>query len=314
MRRKVDAAIKDLGYRPRISARGMRGSTYTFGIEIPDFTNQFMATIIAGATAQLSGTEYQLVVAPADPGHPEGYRAIEALADRQVDGVVAISPMVSSDWLEEMATRVPLVMLGRHDHSVNYDTVVGDDDTGTRLVMDHLLALGHRNIAHLTLTEPITRCQPGTPHEIRLTAYENAMVEAGLAESVRIVRTDPGQEPAHAAAKSLLGDGDRPTAIYAAHDELALGVLHAAAELNLGSDDVSVVGYDDTAIAGHPRMSLTSVNQSGAEMGARAVSLLLERINGRTTPSNMTIPPRLIVRGSTGRADNGDSSHQRATY
>lgn len=316
MRQRVTAAIQELDYRPRVSARGMRGATYTLGIEIPDFTNHFFAQIIDGANAELAGTPYQLIIAPADPVRPEGYRAIEALADRQVDGLVAVSPMVSSSWLEDLAPRVPLVMLGRHDENPRgYDTVVGDDDAGTQLVLNHLLELGHRDIVHLTLSEDITKCQPGTPHEIRLRSYQEAMVEAGLADHVRVVRAEPGRHEAYKAAMPLLEGTDRPTAIYAAHDETALGVLHGVAELGLTADDVSVVGYDDTDIAGHPQMSLTSVNQSGMEMGARAISLLLERVAGRTSPRRLTIAPRLVVRDSTAppRRLESPTAHRQAT-
>ena len=203
MRERVNTAIDSLGYRPRISARGMRGSTFTLGIEIPDFFNPFFQKVVAGATAALSGGPYQLVIAPADPAHADGSRAIQGLADRQVDGVVAVSPMVDPEWLEELATRLPLVMLGRHDKSRNYDTIVGDDAAGTRMAMEHLLSLGHRNIAHLTLYDEITQCHPGTPHGIRLATYQAVMEEAGLGKRIRVVKAAPGQDAAYHAALAL---------------------------------------------------------------------------------------------------------------
>ncbi|HEX5994643.1 MAG TPA: LacI family DNA-binding transcriptional regulator [Jiangellales bacterium] len=299
MRERVNSAIDALDYRPRISARGMRGSTFTLGIEIPDFSNQFFSKVIDGATAALSGGPYQLIVAPADPAHAKGYRAIQALADRQADGVVAVSPMVDPEWLEDLATRLPLVMLGRHDASVNFDTVVGDDAVGARLAVEHLLDLGHRDIAHLTLHDPIVQCHPGTPHGIRLATYKSVMDEAGLGDRIRVIRSDPGQDAAYRAMRPLLASSDRPTAVFAAHDEPALGVLRALTEAGLTPQDVSLVGYDDSDIAGHPRMSLTSVNQSGSRMGERTVRLLLERIAGRTDVVHEVIAPRLVVRGSS---------------
>jgi LacI family transcriptional regulator len=299
MRDRVKHAIDSLGYRPRISARGMRGATFTLGIEIPDFFNQFFPKVVAGATAALSGGPYQLVIAPADPAHADGSRAIKALADRQVDGVVAVSPMVDPEWLEELAIRLPLVMLGRHDKSRNYDTIVGDDAAGTRMAMEHLLGLGHRNIAHLTLHDEITQCQPGTPHGNRLATYQAVMEEAGLAERIRVVKAGVGQDAAYQAARALLRGKNRPTAVFAAHDDPALGVLRAVAEAGLTPQEVSVVGYDDTEIASHPRMSLTSVNQSGTRMGEHAMALLLERVAGRTEVKHEMIVPRLVARGSS---------------
>jgi LacI family transcriptional regulator, galactose operon repressor len=299
MRERVNAAIAELGYRPRISARGMRGSTFTIGIEIPDFSNQFFSKVIAGATAELSDGPYQLIIAPADPGHAEGYRAIQALADRQVDGIVVVTPLVRPDWLEDLGSRLPLVMLGRHDESERYDTVVGDDAAGTRLVMDHLLDLGHRRIAHVTLQESTTDGQPGTTHAIRAATYRAAMAEAGLADQIRIARADAGEEAAYWAATALLAGPDRPTAVFAAHDEPALGVLRAVADAGLTAADVSVAGYDDTTTARHPLISLTSVNQSGHRMGARAMALLLERLAGRTEAVHEVAMPRLVPRGSS---------------
>lgn len=299
MRDRVTAAIESLGYRPRVSARGMRGSTFTIGIEIPDFFNQFFPTVLDGATDQLSNSPYQLIIAPTDPAHAEGYRAIQALADRQVDGVVAVSPMVRPDWLEDLATRVPTVMLGRHDDSRAYDTVVGDDAAGTRLVMDHLLGMGHRDIAHVTLREEITDCQPGTPHRIRIATYEAAMRDAGLGDHIRIVRHGPEETDAYATTRKLLDAPNRPTAIFAAHDEVAFAALSAVADVGLSTSDVAIVGYDDTELARHPRMSLTSVNQAGRRMGARVIELLLERLAGRTEPEHEVIQPRLVVRNSS---------------
>ena len=297
MREKVQAAIDSLGYRPRVSARAMRGATYTLGFEIPDMFNQFFPKVISGATAALADTQYQLIIAPAGPGHDEGPQAIEALADRQVDGIAVISSRVPAEWLERLGRRIPLVMLGRHDDSVHYDTVVGDDVAGARIAVEHLIGLGHRDIVHLTLSG--TAARPGTPHALRVTGYVTAMADHGLADRSRIVRVDATREDAYRGAFALLSSPDRPTAVFAAHDTLALAVLHAVADLGLGVEDVSVVGYDDTEIAAHPMVSLTTVNQSGTRMGEIVVRLLLERIGGRTQAVHEVITPRLMVRRSS---------------
>ena len=135
MRSRVEAAIERLGYRPRVSARGMRGSTYTLGFEIPSIHNHFFPKIITGAMTALAETRYQLIIAPAGPDHDEGPQAIEVLADRQVDGIVAISSKVPPSWLENLARSIPLVMIGRHHASVHYDTLVGDDVLGAGLAV-----------------------------------------------------------------------------------------------------------------------------------------------------------------------------------
>ncbi len=293
MRAKVQAAIDELGYRPRAAARAMRGASYTLGVELPNILNGFFPKIIAGATMALADTQYQLILAPPRSDDDEGPEAIEALVDHQVDGVVTIGSRVSPAWLEELAQNTPLVAIGRHYDSAHFDTLVSDDAVGAALAVRHLYELGHRRIAHLTLAKAAV----GSPHHVRLVAYKSVMAELGLTPEVILV--DPGEEAARAASLKWLARADEPVAVFAAHDELALGVLRAVSELDLTPGQASVVGYDDTAIAEHPMISLTSVNQSGTQMGIIAVRLLLERIAGRTEHMHEVLPPKLQVRGSS---------------
>jgi LacI family transcriptional regulator len=245
----------------------------------------------------LAGTPYRLVLAPADG--PE-YDAILALADGLVDGIVAVSPMVDTAWLEELAARVPVVMLGIHDDPENYDTVVGDDELGAREVMRHLLQLGHRRIAHVTEGHAVTAGNLRTPHSVRWRVYLDSMTEAGFGSLATVVRRGNGRDSIRQATAELLARSDPPTAIFAGHDDIALDVLAAIADSGRAYGEVSVAGYDNTDLAAHPLLSLTSVDQRGAEMGAEAVTMLLERIRGRTERRQHVVTPTLRVRGSTG--------------
>jgi LacI family transcriptional regulator len=306
MKAKVEAAIDVLGYRPRVSARAMRGSTYTLGIEIPTIKNTFFTKIISGTSLALEGTRYQLIIAPAGPNHDRGPQAIQVLADRQVDGILAVSTAVDPGWLEDLAQHIPLVMLGRHDDSKNYDTLVNDDAEGARLAVQHLYDLGHRDIVHVTIDPLWETHLPTGPHAVRARSYEQTMADLGLAERARVVYLSAEEDGGREAALSLLAESPRPTAFFAGHDEIALGVLRAVADLGLTASDVSVVGYDDTEIAGHPLVSLTSINQSGTRMGEITVRLLLERIAGRTEPVHEVITPMLMARKTTAPALRGD--------
>lgn len=295
MRSKVQAAIDDLGYRPRAGARAMRGSSYTLGVEIPSILNQFFPKIINGASQALAEGRYQLLVAPATPDD-DGYRAIQALSDHQVDGMVTVS-RVALEWLEDLGRRVPLVTIGRHSDSVNYDTIAGDDLRGAELAVHHLHGLGHRRIVHVTLREAADPIGEGGPHYIRLAGFRKTMQELSL--DAEVVLVDRDVAAAREATHELLADADGPVGIFVAQDELALGALEAVAVLGLTAGQASVVGYDDIDLADHPLISLTSVNQSGTQMGQIAVRLLLERIAGRTTPVHEVVAPRLMVRGSS---------------
>lgn len=292
MRERVNAAMSHLDYRPRTAARAMRGRTDTIGIEVPDLGNQFFTRIVAGATSALAGTPYQVVIAPAEQGPQQGLRAIEALVDRQVDGVIAVSPRVEPTVLERIAQHTPIVVLGRHDVGASYDSIAGDDVAGADAVMAHLIERGHRGIAHLTLHD--ADIDPAAPHAIRLHRYERAMAE--IDGPIDVLSTDEGQDAAYESVRRALARLDPPTAIFAAHDELAIGALRAIAEVGA---HVAVVGYDDVPIAGHPVMGLTTVHQPGREMGARAVALLLERSGGRSEPVHELFVGELIIRSST---------------
>lgn len=305
MQTRVEEAIQRLDYRPRVAARVMRGASFTLGIEIPQLPNEFLTMIAQGAVEALSATRYQLVIAPiAKP--IDSRHAIENLVDRQVDGVITVAPRVSQEWLERLSAHTPVVMVGRHDVSAHYDTVAGADAVGAGLVMDHLFALGHERITHLTrASNPVGAGAPATawdpsgaePHAIRERVFRERMADAGLEPCV--VDTDGEEEDAHDHTVDLLASRRPPTAIFAGNDLLAIGAMRAIAEAGLGPEDVSVVGYDDITIASHPLVSLTSVDQSGSHIGQEAVRLLLERIAGRTEAVQLETDVALQVRRST---------------
>ena len=179
----------------------------------------------------LEGTSYQLVIAPAAHGTRTGLRAIDALVDRQVDGVIAVSPPVEPWEPRADSLPHPLVMFGRYDTSGVYDSVAGDDVLGTAAAMGHLFALGHTRIAHLTI--PAADREQRSPHSVRLQEYRVAMASAGVEEIV--LRTDERHD-GYTAMREAIDRGLSATALFAAHDELAIGALRALAEA--GSIDV----------------------------------------------------------------------------
>lgn len=299
MRKRVESAIDQLDYRPRTAARAMRGASFTIGFEIPHLGNEFFTRVVEGATNSLAASHYQLVIAPG-LGYLSGTSVLEALVDRQVDGIIATSDGVTADWLERLGASVPLVLLGRHEPSARYDTVTDDDVAGVHLVMDHLLGLGHQRIAHLTERLSTDRAA----HALRLATYRRRMEQAGCEPEVVYVHT--ATHDTYAVARSLLAGTSPPTAIFAGHDSLAIEVLRAVADAGLTADDVSVVGYDDIDLARHPLISLTTVDQFGLQMGVTAVELLMGRIrDGREDPRHHQIDPQLRVRGSSRPARSG---------
>lgn len=299
MRTRVEAAIEQLEYRPRTAARAMRGQSFTIGFEIPHLGNEFFTQVMRGAAERLAGSAYQLIIAPA-MGGASGEPVLEALVDRQVDGIIAISPNVHPSRLDRLAAFVPIVLVGRYDHSSRYDTLDNDDKIGTELIMNHLFELGHRRIDHLTIDPAMDFREARDSHAVRRAEYLAHMARAEL--EPRLVYTNWFEPDAYAHATRILGSDDPPTAIFAGNDTLAIGALRAVADAGLSSADVSVVGYDDMDLARHPLLSLTTVDQFGERLGAEAIDLLMERIAGtRSEPRHITITPELRVRSSTQR-------------
>lgn len=293
MRERVTAAINELGYRPRVAARAMRGSSHTIGVQLPRVDNTFFSKILVGVVDHLEGTGYQIILAPMTHAD-DGKAALESLVDRQVDGIIAVAPAVTQQWLDQLGRRVPLVQIGQHDSPEHYDVVTGDDEEGARLVMSHLFDLGHTRIAHFTVDQRALSDPPADPHLARTRVYEAAMMSRGAHADIRAIPLT--YDDAYAETLALLCRPDPPTALFAGHDELALGALHASAERGLGPERFSIVGYDDVPIAAHPLVGLTTVDQFGEEMGALAASLVLGRISGRTRPVLQQTSPVLRVR------------------
>lgn len=191
-----------------------------------------------------------------------------------------------------------MVVVARHGGAENFDTVVDDDRQGAKLVIDHLVGLGHERIMHTSHSSGGLR-RPHVPsHIARRDGYEAAMKRHGLTPDVLV----PGysEEGGYLAANEALDRRQPPTAIFAGADIAALGVLRAVEERGLRvPEDVSVAGYDNIFTSRVERVSLTTVDQSGEITGSTAARLLLERIDGRSEAIHHVVVPELIVRRTT---------------
>ncbi|MFJ3673304.1 LacI family DNA-binding transcriptional regulator [Streptomyces sp. NPDC090106] len=295
MRAKVNRAIEELGYRPKAGARAMRGRTYTVGVLLVDVHSPFAPVIVEGIQEELEATPFEVIFAASTGDEQRQRRSVETLIDRQVDGLIMVAPEVSQDWLVKIASQVPTIVIARHGGGPNYDTVVDDDVVGAELVVEHLTALGHRDICHIAPPAgPLKRPQI-MAHAARTDGYVTAMRSRGLEPDV--VYTAFTEDGGYQGAQTALSRPRRPTAIFAGADVAALGVLRAAHELGLRvPEDLAVVGYDNTRLSNLPQISLTSVDQSGSMTGATSARLLHERISGRTSPVLFSITPTLVAR------------------
>ncbi len=301
MQVKVRAAIEELGYRPSAAARGLRGQTYTIGVMLPEMRNPFFADVLDGVNEHLGGTDYQVLMAACCNDEAGETRITEAMIDRSMDGIILIAPVSSRRHLQKVARAVPTVVVGRHGHSPDYDTVTDDDFAGAGLVVDHLVALGHRRIAHIEHAEKDPVRLKEMPNAQRADGYRHAMQAHGLGDCIDVVSTTYTQQGGYLGAQQLLGRPERPSAVFAGADIVAMGVLDALTEAGLSApEDISVAGYDDTMFAAFGPISLTTVDQAGHQMGVNAVRLLLDRIAQRSRPTaQIKLSPTLVTRRTT---------------
>jgi DNA-binding LacI/PurR family transcriptional regulator len=302
MRAKVQASMLKLGYRPHAAARGMRGQTYTLGFLIPGLHNPFFADILAGMNDALERTQYQVLLGVSDSTRTMELALVENMIDRRMDGLIIIGPRMLEVEVRRIVEQIPVVMIAHHaPHELSFDTVNNDDQLGASLVVRHLVAAGHKRIAFVShaIDDP-NGIMVTTQREI---GFRRAMQEAGLARYARTIMAPETPRDLQGAVRTLLGDRNRPDAVFAWTDFVALEVISVAREMGLSvPDDVAVVGYDNTIWCDLAQNGLTSIDQSGQALGLQAARLLIERIKGREKAEHFVVTPRLVVRGSSQRS------------
>ena len=297
-REAVLAAAAELDYTPSRLAAGLAGSsTRGIGVVIDEFENLWFAPALEGLRAALGDGGYSLSVMDTSLNAHLGQGPLEVFRSLRVDGVV-IAGEVPDEAVARLA--VPAVVLGTRALCAPKAPVVASDEVlGGRLATAHLAGLGHRDIICLSA--------PGASAAAREAGYLAEMRERGLAP--RVVRAERTSE---AAARTAVerevfvggaGDGaprDRPTAVFAVNDPMAVGVIGAARERGLAvPHDVSVVGYDDSPLAAYGLVSLTSVSGDPRELGEAAGRALVAMIEGVADPEPALFAPRIVERAST---------------
>jgi len=298
LREKVLAAADELGYvGPDPAARALaRGRTGSVGLLINGslseaFEDAVSAAFLASVSDELSGRGMALTLLPASSDEQ-----FVPARDVAVDGVlVYICDPTSPDlaWLERR--NVPMVVV---DHNVRTGiaSVNVDDRGGARAAAQHLVDLGHRRIGIVTLeTEAET---PNHPARERLLGWHDALDPAGV-EPVVVETPYTPTDAAYDAALRLLDRPDRPTGVLCFSDAFAVATIRAAEALGLDvPDQLSVVGFDDSILAGTSRPPLTTVHQEVAAKGSAAVASIAEVLGGGQ-PEPVVLPTTLVVRAST---------------
>lgn len=285
----------ELGYRPNGAARSLvQRRSNLLGVVLSDLHNPFFAEVIDGVQAEAGVRGYRAVMSVVDKHALGERRALDMLLELRVDGLILASPMLDALTIDSAAAEVPVVLVARRSRLTSIDSVTNDDPSGAKLVVEHLADLGHTHIAHIDGGAAAGAAE-------RRKGFEREMQRRGLEAHMRVVSGAYSDEGGRQGVAELFEHGTPPTALFVANDIAALGAMSALAARGLRvPDDVSVVGYDNTALAAVNQINLTTVDQPRPDMGRTAVTLLMERFSGRRDSArHVLMPPRLVVRGTT---------------
>jgi len=289
---RVRQIIAEMGYEASLGARALRSrKTNVIGILVAEF-EPFSTELVKGISAAVDGTGYELLAySGGDHGKAVGWerRSLSLLSGTLIDGAIVVTPtVVRAD------SSVPVVAIDPHTGPSGLATVDSDNFAGAKQATDYLLALGHRRIGFLGGRSDLESAR------LRETGFRKACAEAGVEvdESLILVggyRPDSTDAPAH----DLLSRPDRPSAIFAANDLSAIRTMEVAQSLGLRvPDDLSVIGFDDVPEAASAHPALTTVAQPLKQMGAAALGLLIDLINGTPGETHLRLPTHLVERQS----------------
>ena len=300
-RARVEAAARELGYRPSRVARRLRvtnGYSDLVGLVIPDLQNPFFADLARGVEDAAAGHGYTVLIGNSDEDVEKESRYLNAMQAEAVDGIILPPACEGRSAAIDLARAgVPLVCVDRRLDKAKVDTVVVDNVRGSAEATEHLLALGHRRIGYLEGKQGVS-----TSRE-RLEGYRGALQRHGVeSDPALVVAGDSRPESGRRLAMRLLQGPDRPTALLVGNGMMALGALEAVHALGLRiPGDLAFVAYDDMPWALAMTPALTVVRQPGHELGSRAMELLRQRIQEpERSITTLLLQPELVVRGSCG--------------
>lgn len=302
-RARILALAAQTGYRPNRLARSLKTQrTHLLGVLVPDISNPFFAILLRAVEQATRAAGYSVILCNTDDDPAHFAQHLRVLSEGHVDGLLVATARRGDPTLALLPTLgLPYVLVNRRGDRDDEAFVVADDATGGRLVAEHLVALGHRRIAHIA--GPPDASSTAT----RLAAFRARLAELGVPLADRLVvpggLTEEAGERGMAALLALPA-AERPTAVFAANDLVAIGAMAVARAAGLRLPvDLSVVGYNDIPLAARVAPTLTTVRVPLGEMGRRASELLIRRLQDARAPLDgacqTVLPVELVVRAST---------------
>ena len=300
-RSRVERAIADLGYIQNLAARSLRSKqSFTLALILPDVTSAFWTTVARGVEDAAQGGGYSVFLCNTDENPEKFTKYINTVIRQRVDGVLIAPYSMDGRQLSQLVEmKIPTVVIDRRVNNWDGDSVYCDSVAGSHALVQHLLSLGHRRIA--ILSGPVAT----STAEDRVSGYCLALRKAGIPIDERLIlRGEYRESSGLALTRELLSSGVDPSAIIAANNAIAAGVLEQLKIQGLSvPGDIAVVCFDEMPEMERRFPFLTNVTQPAYDMGINATQLLLSRIsaNGNLRPREVILPTRLILRYSCGR-------------
>nr|WP_297284326.1 LacI family DNA-binding transcriptional regulator [uncultured Agathobaculum sp.] len=297
-RDRVLKAIQKLNYQPNALARQLRTQeTKTAIVIVPNIQNALTHEVVFGIESAAESHGYQVLVADmrSQPSIESHY--LNAIQQRQVDGIISMSASMTQKLIQQVADQYPLVMAVQDFESCNIPCVSIDNAAASRTAMLHLIRMGHRNIAHITASTSLLL------YRERYNSYCQTLEEHGLPVTPELIRHGEASfEGGYAQAEALLASGKAFTAIFAAGDTMAIGAIKALKKHGVRvPQDCAVVGFDDIELAAFWDPALTTIRQPKTQIGQVAFRKLLTLMKKEPLLSMHDIlPHELIIRESCG--------------
>lgn len=310
LRKRVLEAVQATGYQPSQLARGLRRvKTNVIGMIIPDITNPFFPAVVRGAEDLAFSNGYRLILCNTDNDHSKELVHLNELRTYLPAGLIVIPSNFSdltaqAESYREAGTGV--VCIDRLPRNWSGDTVTANNEKGAHNATRHLLQLGHTQLAAITGPMHLTNAKE------RLGGFKRALREERVHLAPEYVQeTTFDKHGGYSKSLILLRLIPRPTAIFAGNDMIALGVLLAIRDAGLRCpQDISVMGFDDLDLAEMTNPALSSVSQSGYQLGMTAARILLDRIQGDAGPArHIVLETSLKLRDSVGPPPPGDDAN-----
>jgi LacI family transcriptional regulator len=295
---RVQAAISALNYVPSAVARSLKSSrTHTVGMMIPNNSNPYFAEIIRGIEDTCFAAGFNVILCNSDDDPHKQAAYVRVLSEKQVDGLIVLSSGGDPELLDTLrSASMPQVVVDREIDDLAADLVEVDHEGGARIAVEHLIGLGHTRIACIAGPHALSSARQ------RVQGWRSGLQAAGLECDVAMVANGHfTAEGGHAAMRAL--QPLRPTAVFASNDLMAIGAICAAAEAGLHVPrDLSVIGFDDIALAAYSNPPLTTIAQPKHQTGELAARMLMQRIAEPDRPLQREIlRPTLMPRRSTAR-------------